>query len=246
MMRKSKLAATEDRCWSQCQLVGGRWAHLSLPLTVSLISTWEKATDGVRRFSLQSQRCFFSMSGSLFLSHLRATCQGSTGTRASPVPPPGSNAYRERSPLCLFQLQILCYLPMDVRTNYSLALKWRNFFVQTNHALSQELRATPAFKIRLHGCSSLFDESESESERCHIGRFLHTDENLCYPQGALWVVHADWRWFDKECCMCGKGQWVTSKTQSTEVHHRMARWPLCPSVCEESTHEASKETQRAH
>lgn len=70
--------------------------------------------------------------------------------------------------------------------------EWRHFFIQTNHVLSQGLAATTVFKlIRLHGSSSLSNENESESVRCHLGRFLHTDEKLCYPQGALWVMHAD-------------------------------------------------------
>lgn len=60
---------------------------------------------------------------------------------------------------CVHQLQ-LCF---DVLP------EWRNVFVQTNHALSQGLRATPALKmIRLHGSSSLFNENESEIGRAHV------------------------------------------------------------------------------
>lgn len=68
---------------------GGGWAHLSLALPVSLFSTVEKATDGVRRFCSSPS----SASSSVQLSPYpgpKAPCQGNMGTAPGTQPSTGT------------------------------------------------------------------------------------------------------------------------------------------------------------
>lgn len=70
----------------------------------------------------------------------------------SPPPPQGSIAYREGSPLRLFSLQTLCYLPVDVCNSYSFALKtWWNGgnSLSRQNMPTQGLSAMPNLKSRL-------------------------------------------------------------------------------------------------
>lgn len=80
---------------------GGRWAHPSQALPVSLFSVAEKATDGVRRFH-SGPNAASSVLPVFSHPSLRATCQGNMQAMPglSPPPPQGSTAYSEGSP-CL-------------------------------------------------------------------------------------------------------------------------------------------------
>ncbi|KAK1878120.1 Extended synaptotagmin-2-A [Dissostichus eleginoides] len=64
---------------------GGGWAHLSLALPVSLFSTVEKATDGVRRFC-PAPSAASSVCPAPSLPGMRAPCQGNMGTAPGPQP----------------------------------------------------------------------------------------------------------------------------------------------------------------
>lgn len=130
---------------------GGGWVHLSLALPISLFSAVEEATDGVRRFSLQSQRCFFSLSSAL-PPWLEGNVPGKheDGARHPALHRRKGQLLTERGrPLRLFLLQTLCYLPVDVCNSYSFALKtwWngRNSLSRQNMP-SQGLSAMPNLK----------------------------------------------------------------------------------------------------
>lgn len=130
---------------------GGGWAHLSLALPVSLFSTAEKATDGVRRFC-SSPSTASSVCPALSRPGLRAPCQGNMGTAPgtrpstttrvnclqrgiAPLPPSPTNTVLP--PRGREQQLHLCFEVLAER---------RHFFIQTKHALSRSL-SNASFEI---------------------------------------------------------------------------------------------------
>lgn len=151
---------------------GGGWAHLSLALPISLFSTVEKATDGVRRFC-SGPSAASSVCPALSRLGLKAPCQGNMGTapgtqpstairvnclQRGVAPPPLSPTNTLLPPRGCKQQLHLCFEVLAER---------RHFFIQTKHALSRSLCDT-SFEIikmgRLHVSGSFFNEIERESE----------------------------------------------------------------------------------
>lgn len=85
------------RRWLNYHLVGG--GPTCLCLSPSPSARLKQATDGVRRFLLQSRRCFFGLFRALFR---RVGGTWVEGPAPRPPPPPGSTAYRAGSPLACF------------------------------------------------------------------------------------------------------------------------------------------------
>lgn len=122
---------------------GGGLAHLSLALPISLFSAVEKATDGVRRFcSVPSAAS--SVCPALFSPRREGGVPGEHGDLARPTAlhqPPGSTAYRERSPcVCLF-LPPKTLLPprgckQQLHPRFEVVAEWRHFFTLTKQGLS--------------------------------------------------------------------------------------------------------------
>lgn len=147
---------------------GGGWAHLSLALPVSLSSTVEKATDGVRRFC-SGPSSASSVCPARSLPGPRATCQGNMGTApgtrpstatrvnclqrgvAPPPLPPANTLLPPRG--CKQQLHL----------RFEVLAERRQFFIQTKHALSRS-RSDASFEIINTGdfmlSGSFFNEVE--------------------------------------------------------------------------------------
>lgn len=161
---------------------GGRWAHPSQPLPVSLFSVAGKATDGVRRF-----RSGPSAASSVYpaFSHpiLRATCQGNMKAITGPRPPPpqGSTAYRKgsalrsQSPTNTLLPPSGCGYPLHVC--FEVLYELGHCFLPTKHALSRSL-SDGCFEM-INTAGSFFTERQREGGRgAGFGYVVHIDVNL--------------------------------------------------------------------
>lgn len=232
---------------------GGRWAHPSQALPVSLFSVAEKATDGVRRFH-SGPNAASSVRPAFSHPSLRATCQGNMQAMPglSPPPPQGSTAYREGSPCRLDLPQTLYCLPVDVSIHCIFALKscvsWGISFFRQNMP-SQGLSAMPALKLlRLQAsCKQLifYKEIERESregpdlDMLYMSMWMRVFSKECFGW-FMWIAWQHNKGGDWDGRWRSKGHVKTIKHWSSSLG---GHWPLCQRFCEQSMRKVVKKKQ---
>lgn len=120
---------------------GGGWVHLSLAFSISLFSAVEEATDGVRRFLLHSQRCFFSLSSALppWLEGNMPGKHGDVAWHPALHCHKGQLLTERGRPFAYSSYKHSATSPWTCATATAL-VEWRQFFIQMKYALSRSRR----------------------------------------------------------------------------------------------------------